>query len=926
MKVLITADVHIDDYADYNYEYRSRLKQFNTLAHRIIEIAKQYDCKEHWILGDIINRPNSRKYIEHAAKRFLKIQSNHFDTVRYILGQHDRESKSQDFDIEDTLITLFDFDNFIYMDRKLLEVDGHVFGFMNWLPEQDLDWLGDKHLDVLFGHYTKSTLFGQEIDEDKFDLMIHGDIHNRQVIGKFISVCNPIQHDLRSEANGDVIIFDTETLEWFRVDTDPDHTRFLRISYTDKKELGGFSGPLQYNVYRPAIESVTDSQKKTITWNDVDDLIKNTCKELQLTAVHGEVESNCVPYSEVDFNFQVTHLKIHGYRSIEDLELDFTTGDRVALLGDNGSGKSSIVRALQGVFSKNSYLKYEQSDFTDDLLIEVTITYQNKVYKITKGSRWGLLIDGQEQSYSGIREFEDDLPNKLPFIEYLDLMFMNSNVNDLSSQFTPTRRIELISKFYRLDRIQAYQQTANNLWKAENDKRNGLKSQLDIEEGMLTKYRSRLTELEATNLMSADDINSEIKSLNDLRTRYQDYQSWSTLNSELETQTNSAQQSVDKLTMTLNFDINQGKKDLVDLEDKLTVINTTYEDQYKKSVEFESLLKEITLIESQGKGLSDKLGTLSSGRCPECDAPLSEGKSKELIQNTQKQLDESRSKWVELDSKLGEHPKGRESKAYYLEVLSGLKEGYKTTKDGLELLRNKIRQYELSKSKLDSEIERLNNLKSRLEEHKLTEPEKVVLPLDLDDKISTLYGKLNLISELDRVTTDVAKQSESIESLKSQLADVQVKLDNYERYIEITSMNGIIYEQILIQLAEKFTTTEVKYAVDSGVYRGSRFINFNSFYLVKNNYRLYETCSDGQRTICDLDFLDKLFSTQVGILVLDEYLKKLDDKNFPKACEIITSMNANTVILSTHDNNLSVYSKRLLLSLDDTGRTSCLKM
>ena len=199
MKVLITADIHFGDYNDYNYSEKSRLKQFDLLADTYVELGKKHGCKELWIAGDFLRVPNNRSKQIHRFKKFIKTICDNFETVRYILGQHDLDSKSDNQSIEDTIVSLFDYENFIFSNKVIHNFDGTTVAFMSWSPSQDLSWIEDK-VDILIGHYTKSTFFGQEIDEDKFDLMIHGDIHNDQVLGKFVSIGNPIQHDMSSQA------------------------------------------------------------------------------------------------------------------------------------------------------------------------------------------------------------------------------------------------------------------------------------------------------------------------------------------------------------------------------------------------------------------------------------------------------------------------------------------------------------------------------------------------------------------------------------------------------------------------------------------------------------------------------------------------------------------------------------------------------
>lgn len=920
MKVLISADIHIGDYRDYNYSYRSRLNQFNKLATRLVELGHRYKCEEHWILGDLIDKPNSRKYIEHVARRFLKVQSESFSKVRFILGQHDKDSKSQDFNQDDTLLTMFDYSNCIYMDKKLLELDGHKFAFMDWTKEQSLDWL-TTHVDVLFGHYTKSSLFGQDIDDTRFDLMIHGDIHNDQVIGKFVSVGNPIQKDMDSLSNGSCIIFDTETLNWERIRVDEDHTRFLRMEYTDDPNKEGFHGELQYYIYVPPLDSTFTEEDKTITWNNIEELIVNTCKEYNLLDIHDEVLTKCVPYSEIDFNFQLKRLSIHGYRSIVDLEVDFEHGDRIALLGENGSGKSSVLSAIQSVFERNHRIMDEQSDFTDYVSIKLSFVYQNKLYEITKGSDWGFTIDGNELAYNNMTEFEKDLRVKLPFIDYLDLFFIKSNVQNLSNQFNPTRRIELISKFYRLDRIDAYYQTVCDLWTEVDKVYWETDAELNTQMGILNHIKNRLSELEEFKDKSRDDVQSKLDGYQILRDKNQARQLWLRDKSSKLNRLNEQKLTVDGLKSKLAFDVEQGKVDLIDLQKKAEDTNSSYEATFKTSVEFESELKEIKLLEERGAELGPKLEALKSGICPECGNKLTTGSSKELYEKYQDELEKCRLQWLELDAKLDSYPRKRDSKDYYIKLLRDVKSAYKDLMNGIELLKNKINTHEIHKNQLKVEQLKLDKLQDEYDKFLQTEPEQVELPLEISKLESDAAIELARIDEYNRELKSKSDQELKIKDLETLLEGLAKKRSRYDEYSQLTSNTGRIYEEILRKLAVKFSTREVKYEVESGIYRGKNFINLNSYYLVKKKYRIYEKCSDGQKTVCDLDFLNKLFSINVGVLVLDEHLKHLDDINFPHACEILKDMNVNTIIISTHDDNMTAYSKRILLSLNDNGET-----
>lgn len=926
MKVLITADIHINDYSNYNYEYRSRFNQYLLLANRLVEIGQQENCQELWILGDLIDIPVSKGYILHRANDFIKIVCNGFKNVRYILGNHDVSSKSQSLEAEDAQITIFDQSNLFYMDREVISAE-HTFAFMNWRPEQDLDWLPIPKVDVLLGHYTKMDNYGQDIDESRFDLMIHGDIHNSQVIGKFVSVCNPIQKDMNSEQEGKVIILDTVTLDWKRVLTDPDHTRFLQIAYTEDQAQEGFHGPLQYYIYKPKIVVQAETgESTTLDWNSVDELINSTCKNEGLEEIHSEITAKCQSLQEIDFNFQLVGIHIHGYRSITDLDLNFNLGDRIALLGPNGSGKSSIIGAFRDVFGKNSEIKYRQSDFTEDgdLYVTIRLTYQNKLYEITKGCSWGLVIDGQEQPYQGVRAFEEDLHNKLPFIDYLDLMFLDSNISSLSDKFSQNKRIDLIAKFYRLDRINSYYQTALGLYNDTNKQLIQVQADRNVKCGVQDHIKQRLTELEEFKDKLESEYQNELDKYAQIREQYQNWKLWTEKRQSKLRAIQSKEDEVKSAESKLTFDVEQGKKDKADLEEKLQQTNDSYKKTYQQSLNFETDLKQLVQVEKDGVALADKRSKLTTGKCPECGQPVTSDKHKELYNSYERQYSELSAKWDELDTKISTYPKGRDSKEYFVKLLTDVESAYKNLKDNIEILSNKINGYNESKARYDTLKSDLDKLKAELSDIDIEKPStgEVKLPFELSNLEMTTNANLNKVKEYKRQKVDYDNVQLEIDDYDKQVSDLSIKLDRYNKYLELTANTGIIYEEILKKLAVRFSTPDVKYEVESGVYRGARFINFNAYYRVIGEvYRLYDDCSAGQKTVCDLDFLDKLFSTNIGILVLDEYLKHLDGDNFAKVCDLLQRINANVLILSTHEDNLTVYNRRIMLSLNEKGET-----
>lgn len=936
MNVLISADIHINDYSSYNYSYRSRLGQFDKLADRLVEIGKEKMCRELWLLGDILDKPYSSHPVNHCLKRFLGKLTSNFSEVRYILGQHDMSCKSDDQSEEDTLITIFDFEDMVYMDKKILDLDGHKFGFMNWKSSQDLSWLGDTHLDILLGHYTKSDMFGQDIDESKFDLMIHGDIHNDQVIGKFVSVGNPIQHDLKSMQNGSCIILDTNTLKWERVRTDPDHTRFLRISYTNSEDKAGFESELQYNVYKPDIDLLSQennldgnvestlNQNKVLTWNDVDDLILKVCEEKGIPDIHREIESTCDPFEEIDFDFEITRVHIQGYLSIIDEEFTLHKGDRIALMGDIGTGKSSTLNAIADVFKKRNrdIIRYK-SRFCDKINVTVSLYYQNKLFEITKGDDWKLVIDGNEQHYGGVREFEEDLPTKLPFVKYINLFFIRKGVDDLTSQFNETTRIDLISRFYRLDRIQSYYNTCDRKYKdlivSIKNKESDLKSKNEV----ISYIDKRIGEITYAEDYNIELLKIELDKVVKDKSLVTEREIWENKVKSIKENLDNFKDKLINAKSRISDDIESDKSELENLKSQLEKVNSMYEDMYKRSVQFESDLKELNGISEVGKDLRERYESLKNGRCSECGSILSDENHKRLLSEYESKISKLRDTFKVLSSRLKENPNGRDSKEYYVDALSKLKSKFDEIKKYIEIISNKIYLSNMYSGQVSEIKEDISKYESSLKEILNNEPDKVSDPISiLVNRETEIRGKIAVISELNKLLVDKKDKEDEVLSLRSEIESTETIVNKYKNYLEIVSLNGIVMEEILKNLASKFSNEEVKYKVESGVFRGERFIKFKSYFNVRGYLSDYEFCSSGQKVTCDIYFLKMLFKSPVGILTLDEFMGVMDPESFDKMCSVLTKeLNVNTVLISTHNINMSQYNRKFIYSLNDEAKT-----
>jgi energy-coupling factor transporter ATP-binding protein EcfA2 len=81
--------------------------------------------------------------------------------------------------------------------------------------------------------------------------------------------------------------------------------------------------------------------------------------------------------------------------------------------------------------------------------------------------------------------------------------------------------------------------------------------------------------------------------------------------------------------------------------------------------------------------------------------------------------------------------------------------------------------------------------------------------------------------------------------------------------------------------------------------------------LVGRHWIRYESLSSGQKSLCNLYYINKVI-TGVGILVLDEALRHIDDESLKEAVDLIDDTKKLNVLVCSHSSNLSMENTRLL--------------
>lgn len=510
-KLLLLADVHIHDYFQYNITKNFRLDQFDRLADRIVEECEEQHIRRIIIAGDLIQVAVVRPHVQHRVWGFVdKISApSTIEEVLIIVGNHDADSKNNELSYDTSIVTLLNGRSKVrVVNKEVMDIDGIKFGFQSWQPDHPLDWLDDK-VDILINHFTDAgeAWSGQTIDNSKFHAMFFGDIHKSYIKtvddSTYISIGNPIGHRLGDQMDGQLLVLDTDTsdeatgylvpisnnrqvgFKW--VDTIiPGRYDFLRIYRPDKKPEN--AGEYCYDIEVPyaVVTSNATDHIDLVKSIDVNSVMNRYVGEMNLEEVHRKVvdEVNKSGYiqSQISLNFSLITLKVHNYRSIEDLELDFQGG--VTLIsGDFGAGKTSVLSALEYVLCGNSRVRNQIREGSDgEMYVDLTLEYLGVFYRILRGNGLMKFWVGDEDQvrcrshlppdsdnyynpnpYNSINDCSWDAWEKLSFLQHWKLMYLDQMSVGLFASMGQNDRINILSKLFGWEIVQKYNESVSNL-------------------------------------------------------------------------------------------------------------------------------------------------------------------------------------------------------------------------------------------------------------------------------------------------------------------------------------------------------------------------------------------------------------------------------------------------------------------------------
>lgn len=465
MEVIVISDIHLRAYHRYNKFPDQRLKSFLLLAEDVVELGKEKNITTLIITGDIIDKSTLTPREIHVLFKMFDILASQFK-VYSIVGNHDMKLKKGDFERDDSIVTLLEeIDNVFFLHQDILKLNGRTLAFENWVPEFDLSWI-EEPVDLYFSHatidYDDTGFYGMDtsVFDGKFKLGFFGDIHVRRERGNLISVGNTKQESFSDRYQGGGIILNLDDLSWERFDIDPNHTKYLWLVTTEDLEEEGWvdleGDDMTYRVYKQKkVEGKTfDFVLPEST--DIESKLESVMKDLDLLSLHKSIKAR-TNYQPIDFNFKLDKLVVEHFRSIKNYTLDFDQD--YVITGPNGSGKSTLITALFYALIGKKTLKQEITFGEKSCTLRVVLTYQKQTFDITRGTGsgdYGLVINGETQKYNNKAEFEKDVLEHLPFLDYHESFFFNYWDTEMLGTLKVDKRYDLISKYFRLDALSEY--------------------------------------------------------------------------------------------------------------------------------------------------------------------------------------------------------------------------------------------------------------------------------------------------------------------------------------------------------------------------------------------------------------------------------------------------------------------------------------
>ena len=941
-KILAIADIHLHDYPQRNSFQFQRLYQGSRIvAQNIIEVGKKEGADYIAICGDLIEKSIIRPYVMAEAYNFLHTIMSEFKEGWIIWGNHDIDAKSSDQVMTDSCLALFLPPNLKYMHQQQIELEGKKIGFNNWQPEFNLEWVKGE-LDMLFTHaricYKEdSDLYqSQYLDESKFKIAFCGDIHRPGQLGKYVSIGIPQRCKMSDGEKSTGVLIDLPTGDWKWVDLNP-NDNLMKFQYVTVPEQEGWNETFKtWNIYKPSTDKMIDptANIKVSGWEKIESLVNDAITKAGLVEVHQQVLSSIpnLDAGEVDFNFTPVRFYCKNWRSIDEVEMFFEEGDKILIVGENGSGKSSLLSAIKYAFcdvrstSGLSSLKPFIQFGTKDCVTEVEFMYQGNRCKLRRGTKeYGLWINEEPMKYNSKADFEADARRRFPFIEYMEVMIHDQDHNQFIGSLTGERLAEIISKAFKLDRIDTYNDAATILLTQLQKGASEWESKIGESKKVLGFIDSKLASIVLPS-KTREELTEEKKVMVELQRKNQAWNQFVSTSSRLQAGIESKEHEKTEL-----LEKKRAQREPSIIENEITALKGEISGKQGRLVELGGLKNAIKVKESElsriisdGKNLRSEFTAIDPTRvsvCPTCRQQITP--SPETIEVLKTKKEEIGKK---LEEKLAEY-------GVVNAELEGMRNDFGNSDSEISNINSEIGRLNGEITKKMSEIREGNETNEKLEriERELTEwktqlanlgaPEKVELPTDFMEKMSNLESGLSSWNLWESGMKDKEDCEKKVVAYEKEVEGNREQQEKLKSYIKLTGPTGVIYEEVMKKLVAQFNDNTVSYEVNVREFRKKDHLTLVPQFFNNGNWVSYEACSGGQKTVLDIHFLSKIIN-RVGILILDEFLKHLDPSNHDLCLDMIQGMSIGCTFISSHMESIAAFNnKTCSLSLNQSGLT-----
>lgn len=900
MKLLVFADVHINDYPTLNRSHHERLLQSLKVAERIVEVAKEHNVKYLIGAGDYAERATHRPYVNHVVKQFFKILSVY--PGYYILGQHDMDTTTIQTEMDDSNIHLLVPDNWTYANGMRFRVDNDKLiqdpeGTDILMLDYRRKWTEkiEGHYKLIISHLTieNSDFFGQSFDGTIADKIIHGDIHISRQIKNFISIGTPVQGKMGDQPESKVVIYDTDTGSHEWIDLDPDNSRFIKAIYTEDKSDAGWHGNVYHKFKKSKVKKTQKNSEEVLNYLDVDELIHKILKRENLLDIH-KLVSERTNYTRSSFDFKFRKLIIKNFRSIEKMTLEFRDGDKILIQGVNGSGKSSLVGAIDHLFNYDKDWKDDISHWSDSMTVTGIFEYGKDVIEVTRGTKNKLVINGVTHKFPNSKTFHEEVSKRIPFFKYPDLYFHSGTKGGLKN-YSEVRRSELILKMTGIDYLLKYSSTSKKLIEELTNEIKSLNTELKV----LNKTRKDLIE-SRNKYGEVEQLSSLESSLTLIKSRIENTKRRDEINvriSELDQLIDTCQRLI-----TPHEIIEQKESDLNEMRKSYLEKKSVY-DAYDK------LISRRSSMEGDILKVNESILKLKESHCPTCNSVLDSDKINKLRTKYELEVKSLEESINQLNITEPDFPRDE------LQQLV-------TRGQELSAELKVMKQYDSNGTKelLESYIGTRDQLSEELKS--LTE----VSPDDKDDeRLRDIESKILISQKVELLESQIKDTDSKISEIdQNRITEVMTQIKRVEKYQDLTSNTGEILETVLKYLAEYYSNDEFSYKVRSYELRGVHHLGISMQMKVGEKFITFSRLSTGQSVISGLHFLSNIID-HTGLIVFDEYVGSLDQNNMARANTMISDLESNLILNINHSDNNIAMNRMIVLGLDEQGRTQILE-